>query len=133
MTDLNSVCLIGRVVKDPEVTKKDDLCITNFTIAVNRDKKKGDEWKEEVSFVDLTLFGKRADSLSKWIKKGCAVSVVAHIEQDRWEKDGNKFSRLKVVPDQVNPFIERRQDNGKNASEESDCTTCTNDDDYPEN
>ncbi len=110
MTDLNNVCLVGRVVKDPELVQDSSgLSRLPFSIAVNRDKKAkdSDEWIQTVTYVDMTLFGKRAEGLHKWLKKGKSVSVVAHLSQNTWEKDGQKRSELRVVPDQVNPFIER--------------------------
>lgn len=110
MTDLNSVSLIGRIVKTPElITKSDGLQVVNFSIAVNRDRKMKDkdEWTEKVSYFELTLFGERAKNLHKWLEKGKLVSVRGYLEQERWEKDGNKLSKLKIVPVEINPFIER--------------------------
>ena len=110
MTNLNMVCLVGRVVKDPELVKgPDGLSRLTFSLAVNRDQKvkDSDEWEQSVTFVDLTLFGKRAEGLQKWLKKGKSVSVSGHLRQNMWEKDGQKRSELRVIPDHVNPFLER--------------------------
>lgn len=108
MTDLNDFCFIGHGLKILNTEK--GTMMLSFTLAVNRDHKKKDtdEWYETTSFIDLTVFGKRAQSLQKWLEKGRAVSVRAHLEQERWEKDGKSFSRLKVYADELNPFIERK-------------------------
>jgi len=112
MTDLNVFVFVGRVVKQPDlVTKENGVKILNFTLAVNRDHKKKnedkDEWFETTSFFDLTLFGKRAEGLQKWLQKGKLVSVRSHLEQERWEKDGKNYSRTKIFIDDINPFLER--------------------------
>lgn len=112
MTDLNHVDVIGRCVKQPDLVKKgpSGVSVLTFTLAVNRDffKKDTEEWVEEVSFIDLTIFGKTAENNHKWLTKGKLVSVEGYLKQERWEdRDGKTLSRLKVVPERINPFVER--------------------------
>ena len=115
MTDLNSVSVIGRVVKDAVITQyANDLKVANFTIVVNRDRKNGEQWEEKSIFIDLALFGKSAESYVKYLTKGKVVSVEGHLDMDKWEKDDKKYSKLKVVADRINPFIagSKKNDNG---------------------
>ena len=110
MTDLNHVDIIGRCVKQPDLVKKgpSGVSVLTFTLAVNRDFFKNEEWIEEVSFVDLTIFGKTAENMHKYLTKGKLVSVEGYIKQERWQdKDGKTLSRLKIVPEKINPFVER--------------------------
>lgn len=112
MTDLNHVDVIGRCVKQPDLVKKgpSGVSVLTFTLAVNRDffKKDTEEWVEEVSFIDFTIFGKTAENNHKWLTKGKLVSVEGYLKQERWkDKDGKTLSRLKVVPEKINPFVER--------------------------
>lgn len=112
MTDLNHVDVIGRCVKQPDLVKKgpSGVSVLTFTLAVNRDffKKDSEEWGEEVSFIDFTIFGKTAENNHKWLTKGKLVSVEGYLKQERWkDKDGKTLSRLKVVPEKINPFVER--------------------------
>lgn len=111
MTDLNTVCLVGRLTKDAELVQKgmSGMKVLTFTIAVNRDSKKKDseEWEEKTSFFDCALFGDRAERMQRHLLKGKVVSVQGHLEQDVWEKDGERRSRIKVVPERINPFVER--------------------------
>lgn len=112
MTDLNHVDVIGRCVKQPDLVKKgpSGVSVLTFTLAVNRDffKKDSEEWDEEVSFIDFTIFGKTAENNHKWLTKGKLVSVEGYLKQERWkDKDGKTLSRLKVVPEKINPFVER--------------------------
>lgn len=110
MTDLNHVDIIGRCVKQPDLVKKgpSGVSVLTFTLAVNRDFFKNEEWNEEVSFIDLTIFGKTAENMHKYLTKGKLVSVEGYIKQDRWkDAEGKTLSRLKIVPEKINPFVER--------------------------
>lgn len=111
MTDLNSVDLIGRICQDAEnVPNEKGVSVARFAIAVNRDyKDKGTgNYVEYTSFIDLALTGSRAESLKKYLTKGTLISVEGYLKQDRWEKDGQKFSKLVVLIDKINPFLERK-------------------------
>lgn len=103
---MNSVQFTGRVVKDATLSVyQGDLKVTNFTVVVNRDRKNGDQWEEKPVFVDLALFGKAAESYLPHLTKGKVVGVEAHLDMDNWEKDGKKYSKLKVSCDRIFPFI----------------------------
>lgn len=102
MGDINSVILVGRVTRDAELRyTASGTALCNFSIAVNRRVKKGDQWTDEASFVDLTLFGKTAENLNKYLVKGTQVAVQGSLKQDRWEKDGQKHSKLGIFVDSV--------------------------------
>ncbi len=107
MSDMNTVSLIGRLTKDAEMTtKQSGLSICSFSIAVDRQRKKQEEgeepqWIKEASFIDLSIFGQRAQVLFQYLVKGKQVAVTGHLEQQRWEQDGKKRSRLTVRVDQL--------------------------------
>jgi len=95
--DINTVILVGRVTRDAELrytASGSALCA--FAIAVNRRVKKGEQWQDEASFFDLTLWDKQAENLNKYLVKGTQVAVQGELRQDRWEKDGQKFSKVQV-------------------------------------
>lgn len=98
MTDVNSVNVIGRLTRD--LGENDfgyvgtGTARANVSIAVNRSKKQGDEWVDEVSYFDITIWGKTAENLKPYLTKGKQ-------KQDRWEKDGQKHSRVSIVADVV--------------------------------
>jgi len=95
--DINQVILIGRVTRDAELKyTASGTALCNFSIAVNRRAKKGDQWTDEASFFDLTLWEKQAENLNKYLVKGTQVAVQGELRQDRWEKDGQKFSKVQV-------------------------------------
>ena len=107
MTDTNSIILIGRITKDCGADERSFSYVGNGTakavvsLAVNRSVKKGDKWEDEVSYIDVTIWGKTAENLKSNLVKGKQICVCGYLKQDRWEKDGQKQSRLNVVADSV--------------------------------
>ena len=107
MTDINSVVLVGRITKDVGSDERSFSYIGNGTakavvnIAVNRGVKKGDKWEDETSFFDVVIWGKTAENLKPRLTKGTQITVSGYLKQDRWEKDGQKQSRVQVVSDMV--------------------------------
>jgi single-strand DNA-binding protein len=102
MADLNHVTLIGRLTRDAELKyTPGGLAISSFSIAVNRRRKSGDQWIDEVSYFDINLYGKSAESLKQYLTKGKQVAVDGELRQDRWEKDGQNHSRIVIVANNV--------------------------------
>lgn len=105
--DVNKVILIGRLTRDLGSEERNfgyvgnGMARANVSIAVNRAKKQGDQWTEEVSYFDITIWGKTAENLKPYLTKGKQICVEGHLHQDRWEKDGQKFSRVSIVADKV--------------------------------
>lgn len=100
MTDINHVMLIGRIVRDIDERNfgyvGSGIAKLNLAIAVNRSRKEGDNWIDEVSFFDITLWGKTAEGLKPYLSKGKQIAVEGFLKQDRWEKDGQKFSKVVI-------------------------------------
>ena len=107
MTDINSVVLVGRITKDVGSDERSFSYIGNGTakatvnLAVNRSVKKGDKWEDETSFIDVVIWGKLAENLKPRLTKGKQISVMGFLKQDRWEKDGQKQSKIYVNAEQV--------------------------------
>ena len=107
MTDLNKVILIGRLTQDCGNDERSFLYVGNGTaravvsLAVNRSVKKNGNWVDEVSFINVTIWGKTAENLKQYLKKGTQICVEGYLTQDRWEKDGKKESRLNVTAESV--------------------------------
>lgn len=105
MTDLNNVTVIGRVTQ--EIGENDFGYISTGTaklqlhVANNESRKKGDKWEDEVSYFDVTVWGKPAENLKQKIRKGLLIAVSGRLKQDRWEKDGQKKSRIYINADSV--------------------------------
>jgi len=103
MSDLNVIALSGRLVRDPELRYlPNGTALVNTALAINRTHKKDGEKREEVSFIDLTVFGKTAEILAKYKKKGDQILVSGEIRQERWEsKDGEKRSKIVVIGNNI--------------------------------
>ena len=107
MTDLNHVVLIGRLTKDLGTDERsfgyvaNGQARANVSIAVNRSKKTGDQWTDEVNYFDVTIWGKTAENLKPYLLKGKQIAVDGYLKQDRWEKDGQKMSKVSIVANNV--------------------------------
>ncbi|MBP5283190.1 MAG: single-stranded DNA-binding protein [Treponema sp.] len=107
MTDTNHVVIVGRLTRDVGSDERSFAYVSsgqaraNVSIAVNRSRKNGDQWVDEANFFDVTIWGKTAENLKPYLLKGKQILVDGHLKQDRWEKDGQKFSKVTIVADNV--------------------------------
>ena len=100
--DINHVTIVGRLTRDAEISYlPSGAAVAKISIAVNRSRKNGDQWVEEVSYFDSAIFGKTAENLKPYLSKGKQIGLEGHLKQDRWEKDGQKFSRVSIIADNV--------------------------------
>lgn len=123
MADLNEVRLIGRLTRDPELRAiPSGTSITNISLATSR-KYKGQDGvlREETTFVDITCWGKTAETVAKYCKKGRQIFVGGRLKLDTWEDKttSQKRSKLSVVAENVQ-FLDRRDDMGSSAPPMSD-------------
>ncbi len=116
MTSFNKVILLGNLTRDPEVRyTPNGIAVASFAIAVNRKYKQGDETKEEVSYIDIVVFGKQAESCGQYISKGDSVLIDGRLQQRRWEtEEGQKRNKIEVVAQSVN-FMPKRTSGGGQA------------------
>ncbi len=102
MADVNHVILIGRLTRDAELKyTTGGTAVCKFAMAVNARVKQGDSWADEASFFDVTVFGKTAESINRYLVKGKQVAIEGRLKQDRWEKDGQNHSRVVINADNV--------------------------------
>lgn len=113
---MNTVHLMGYLSRDIELRfAQSGTAVGNTAIAVNRrwtDSSTGEK-KEEVSFVDLTFFGKQAETAAEYLKKGSPVVIVGRLKQDTWEDKatGKPRSKLGVIVESMH-FVPRGKDEG---------------------
>src|SRR2546423_9138657 len=103
MASFNKVILLGNVTRDPEIryTPK-GTAVTELGMAVNRVyNTDSGEKREEVTFVDVTLWGRTAEIAGEYLKKGRPVLIEGRLQLDTWDdkQSGQKRSKLKVVAD----------------------------------
>lgn len=94
--------IIGNLTKEVETKYlPSGTPVTNFSIAVNRKYKQGEENKEEVSFFDVVTFGKQGELCKQYLHKGSSVLVEGRLQQRRWETEGQKRSKIEIVAENV--------------------------------
>lgn len=110
---VNSVSITGNLTRDPELrAAAGGAQVLSVGVAVNERVKnrQTEEWEDRPSFVDVVVFGKRGEALSRFLAKGAKVAVHGRLRQDRWQDDqGNNRSRLEVVADEID-LMQRRAD-----------------------
>ncbi|WP_422480861.1 single-stranded DNA-binding protein [Pleomorphochaeta sp. DL1XJH-081] len=100
--DTNIVVLVGRLTRESELRfTNSGTAIGRFSLAVNRMKRSGDQREEEVSFFDITVWGKQAEVLNPYLTKGRQVCVQGELRQSRWEQEGQSRSRIEVVANNI--------------------------------
>jgi single-strand DNA-binding protein len=115
MASFNKVILLGNLTRDPDVRyTPNGTAVANFSLAVNRKYKQGEETKEEVSYIDIVVFGKQAESCGQYINKGASVLIDGRLQQRRWDdKDsGAKRSKIEVVAQSVLFMPKKNHSNG---------------------
>ena len=115
MPNYNKVILMGRLTRDPEVRfLSSGTAVADIGIAVNRYWRNQDgQQQEEVTFVNVEAFGKQAETVGQYLKKGKPIFIEAHLKFDQWDdkQTGQKRSKLKVVLDRFE-FIDSRGEGG---------------------
>ena len=103
MQDLNQTVLIGRLTRNCELKfTQGETPYTYASIAVNNTRKDGNgNYVDDPSFFDVQIWGKTAQNLCQYLTKGKQICVLCHLKQDRWEKDGQKFSKVNIIADSV--------------------------------
>ncbi|MBQ7202091.1 single-stranded DNA-binding protein [Candidatus Saccharibacteria bacterium] len=105
MRGFSKAIITGNITRDPELrTTTGGSSVCSFTVAVNRNYRGTDgEQKEEVSFIDCSAWGKLAETIAQYGKKGNGVLVSGRLNQRAWEdKNGNKRSSVEIVVEDFN-------------------------------
>jgi single-strand DNA-binding protein len=105
MKDLNMVFLMGNLTRDPELRyTPNGQAVTSLTIATNRqwtDKDSGDK-KEAAEFTDVVVWGKMAENVANYLKKGRRAHIIGRLQSRSWEgQDGTKKYKTEVIATDV--------------------------------
>lgn len=106
MSDINITCLTGRLARDAELRQTaSGMDVASFCVAVNeRVKDNGTgEWTDRPNWIACTMFGARAEALSRFLTKGSKVAVSGRLHYSSWEdgQTGQKRSKVEVVVDEI--------------------------------
>ncbi|MCK5242440.1 single-stranded DNA-binding protein [bacterium] len=111
MANYNRTLLMGNLTRDPELRYiPNGSAVANLRLAVNRTyKNQSGEVKEEVTYVNIVVWGKQAENCAEYLSKGRPIFVEGRLQSRQWETDdGQKRSVLEVVADRVQ-FLERKK------------------------
>ena len=117
MASYNRVVLVGNLTRDPELRYiPSGTAVTEIGLAVNDRVKKGDQWVDETTFVDVTLWARTAEVANEYLSKGSSILIEGRLKLDQWEKDGQKRSKLRVVADKMQMLGGRGEGGGGGGS-----------------
>ena len=103
---MNIIALSGRLTKDPELKSgQSGKVYARFTLAVDRPMQKG-----EADFINCVAFGKTAELIGEYLKKGRKVGIVGRLQMSKYEVNGEKRTSYDVVVDTID-FLESRNTN----------------------
>jgi single-strand DNA-binding protein len=113
MASFNRVILVGNLTRDPELRYiPSGTAVSEIGLAVNDRVKKGDQWVDETTFVDVTLWGRTAEVANEYLSKGSNILIEGRLKLDSWEKDGQKRSKLRVICEKMQMLGSRGEGGG---------------------
>lgn len=117
MASYNRVVLVGNLTRDVELRyTPSGTAVTDISLAVNERVKRNDQWIEEANFFDVTLWGRTAEVAGEYLSKGSSILIEGRLKQDRWEQDGQKRSKIKVIGERMQMLGSRGGGGGKSGN-----------------
>lgn len=123
----NKVILVGYITKDPDLRyTSSGMPVMTARIASNHKYKQGDQYIEDNLFINAVIFGKRAESVKKYLSKGSTILVEGRLKENKWEQDGVQKSRIEILASDIK-FLSRKAEpdnkkteNGEETSEKEE-------------
>ena len=115
---INRVVISGNLARDPDLrSTASGMPVLGFGVAVNdrRKNQQTGEWEDYPNFIDCTMFGARAQSVSRFLSKGSKVVIEGKLRWSQWERDGQKRSKIEVIVDEIE-FMTSRNDGAPRAA-----------------
>ena len=118
MANFNKVILAGNLTRDPQISYlPSNTPVAEFGLAINRKWRSQDgQMKDDTCFVDCRAYGRQAETLNQYMKKGRPLLVEGRLKLDQWEKEGQKRSKLYVIVEMFQ-FLGDRRDGGAPSGE----------------
>ena len=106
----NKVVLVGNMTRNVELRRtQQGTAVCDVGLAINERRKQGDDWVDETTFVDVTLWGRTAEVADTYTTKGSSILIEGRLKLDQWEQDGQRRQKLKVVGDRLQLLGNRDQ------------------------
>ena len=103
---MNTVTLTGRLTADPELRSTSNGSVASLRLAVQRPRKDGED--QAADYVDITVFGRQADTCSQYLAKGRKVAVEGRLHHSEWDSDNGHRQKLEVIARNVE-FLDARK------------------------
>ena len=118
MASLNKVMLIGNVGQDPELRyTPDGNPVANFSIAVNRRRRVGEEYKDETEWFNIVCFSRTAENVNQYLTKGQKVYVEGRFQSNEYVgQDGNQRKSYEVIANEVTFLSSRSEADTSNSN-----------------
>lgn len=118
---INRVVVSGNLTRDPELrATPGGTQVLGFGVAVNdrRRNQQTGEWEDYPNFIDCTMFGNRAEALSRILRKGMKVAIEGKLRYSSWEdkNGGGRRSKVEIIPDEV--VLMSQNPNGQQAPQQ---------------
>lgn len=115
---MNNVNLIGRLTRDQELSYiSSGTPLGKMSLAVDKVYNKNGQKVKEANFFDLVFWGKAAEALNQYLKKGKKLGITGELRQERWEQDGKKRSKVTIVVNSVDFIDSKGQGNPSQESQ----------------
>ena len=133
MSSFNKVIIMGRLTRDVELrTTSGGNSVIDLGLAINERRLGANgEWVDAIQFVDITFWNRKAEVIAQYFKKGSPILIEGALQLDRWEKDGKKFSKLKVRGTEFSFVGNKSEMENGNGKAEPELVTAMVDDDIP--
>lgn len=122
MQGLNTVSIGGNLCRNAELrATASGMAVLTFSVAVNESRKNRQtgEYEDYPNYVDCTMFGRRAESVSRYLTKGTYVALTGRLHQSRWQnEDGQNRSKLEVTVDNIHFESRGERDGGYEQQQE---------------
>ena len=115
---INVVTICGNLVADCDKFKAGETLGINFRVAVNEYSRREDD-EEYANYFDVTLFGNRAKALAEYMTKGKKVVITGRLHQDRWTKDDENRSAVKIIASDIEFASAKSEDSAPKKSKKS--------------
>ena len=117
MASYKRTIIVGNLTRDVELRHiPSGTAVADIGVAINDREKRGDEWVDVTTFVDVTLWGRTAEVAAEFLSKGSPVLVEGKLRLETWnaKESGEKRSKLKVVADKMQLLGSKGQSGGQN-------------------
>lgn len=120
----NFVALTGNVTRDPELRfTQGGRAVVSFGIAVSRRWQTNGEWQEQTSFFNCTAWAELAENVAQTCPKGTRVTLTGRLEQQSWEQEGEKKTKIEVIVETIGPDLRwASAEVSRNEREQTDTT-----------